>query len=174
MNPGGGGNRALPPGELARLPWRRLAELSTDLGLPPRLRVLACRHLAQRVERLSLGERISLARIASRELFHPLAELQEPKVVGALLGNPRWTFQDTLELCADPDTPGEILRRVAEGRRRDGWVKIRQALTTHPKTPVHLALTLLLEMNESELRDLLKEKSLPRLVEIEIVRRLGG
>ena len=53
-------------------------------------------------------------------------------------------------------------------------MKIRQALTTHPKTPVHLALTLLLEMNESELRDLLKEKSLPRLVEIEIVRRLGG
>jgi hypothetical protein len=172
MTSDSGKKRAFTTEQLDRLPWRRLAELSITSSLPAYHRILAGRRLALRVEGLSQGERISLARIAARELLQTLAVLREPRVIEALLGNPRITAGVVLKFCTDPKMPGEALRLVAAHHRWSRDSGIREALLIHLLTPVHAALTLLKGMKEPELRRLLQREAVPGLIEIQAQRRL--
>ena len=174
MAKGAGGSRDYSIGELDRLPWRRLAQVSTDTLIPAHHRKVAEQRLALRIQGLALGEQIALARIAPGAVLADLARLREPAVFQALMGNPRTTVGDMTAFLQDPHQTPEILRSAAEHHRWGATIPLRILLVTHQASPVHAALTVLTTLPEAEVRRLLAEGSLPPVVAIQAARQHDG
>ena len=104
----------------ARGPWRLVAEASVDTRIAPGLRRLLDRGLAGRAEGLTLGERISLARIAGPETRRVLADQGPRPVLEAMLSHPRLARAERERILArlrGPRHDGSSLPRAAEADR---------------------------------------------------------
>ena len=90
-----------------------------------------------------VGYRISLARRAiagavERLLFDP-----DPRVVRALLGNPRVTEAEVVKLAASRRAGPQALEIVAQDDRWIARYPVKLALANNPATPVRIVLGLL-------------------------------
>jgi hypothetical protein len=85
----------LSVGEAARLgsslPWRLVAEASTDSRVTPSVRSALDDALAERAPALTVGERIALARLAGPRTRDALRADADVRVLTALRENPRAT-----------------------------------------------------------------------------------
>lgn len=161
-------------GLVHHLRWRDLADLAADLRVHPAVRARAEGLLAQRVGELALGERIALARRAVRGLLHPLLEAGGRGVAEALLGNPRLTEKDIVELAGSAVARRGLLERIAAHPVWGERLEVRIALVRQSKTPSHLALRLLRSMPDPQLRSLIREAGIPRIVRVGAERALAG
>lgn len=153
--------------------WRDLAEVAADLRLHPALRRRAEELLGVRLGELAVGERIALARRVVRGLVAPLAALGEPRVLAALLANPRLVEGDVAHMARGAETPGEVLREIAEHPRWGERLAVRRALLENPRTPVHAALRILDRLPRVDLRRVATHAAIPRVVRLGAARRLG-
>jgi hypothetical protein len=101
-----------------------------------------------------IGYRISLARRAiagavERLLFDP-----DPRVVRALLGNPRVTEAEVIKLAASRRAGPQALVIVAQDDRWIARYPVKVALANNPATPVRIALGLLPFLMRQDLRAL--------------------
>lgn len=101
-----------------------------------------------------IGYRISLARRAiagavERLLFDP-----DPRVVRALLGNPRVTEAEVVKLAASRRADPQALAIVAQDDRWIARYPVKVALANNPATPVRIALGLLPYLMRQDLRAL--------------------
>jgi hypothetical protein len=101
-----------------------------------------------------VGHRISLARRAiagavERLLFDP-----DPRVVRALLGNPRLTEAEVVKLAAARRAGPQALEIVAQDDRWIARYPVKLALASNPATPVRIALGLLPYLMRQDLRAL--------------------
>jgi hypothetical protein len=71
--------------------WRDLMLVSLDARLPPLVRRAAEQGLISRLPKLAVGEKVSLARRASGGTIAQLRHDPNPRVIAALLDNPRLT-----------------------------------------------------------------------------------
>jgi len=142
--------------------WRDLLELSLDHRLPPVVRRLAERHLVQRLPGITLGEKLSLARRASHFVLHALRTESEPRIIEALLENPRLTEGILLPLVGRESTPPEVLRVIAKNRRWGRSYGIRSHLCRNPRTPGVVVIGLLAGLKRSDLRLIVGDSRLPR------------
>lgn len=140
--------------------WRDLMRLGSDMKVRPRVRQAADRHLSNRLPGLTLGERISLARIAGMGVLTQLRHDPEPRVFAALLQNPRLTEGLLLPLLTAEGTRAEILGQVARSHRWGNRYAVRLALVRHPRTPAPQAVALLSTLKKADLRALAKERRL--------------
>ena len=163
---------AVSRGFLAHLYWRDLLETSGDLHLSPVIRRDAERVLRTRLQELSLGEKITLARRAGRSLVDALLEGGEGPVLQALLGNARMTEREVLRIASAPASPPEALAAVAShhawGRRRE----VRLAILGNPRTPVAAALRLVEQIPAEDLGRVAGDVAVPRIVRMGAERRL--
>jgi hypothetical protein len=120
---------------LPGLPWRDVANIGRDVKIHPRVRRSADLQLAQRLPGLTLGERISLARFAGPGVLEKLRHDKEPRVVRALLENPRVTEGLLLPMLTRESTPPEVLRIIADSPRWRTSYGIRAALCRNPRAP---------------------------------------
>ena len=138
--------------------WRDLAKVAQDFHLDPRLRRTAERRILQQLEQLSLGERMTLMRIATRNLLAHLRNLEHhPKVLIAMLRNPRIVEEDLLAVLNRPEIPVEFIRTLAG---KPHWVmreQVRTAVLRHPHTPTHVAMQIARKLHRSQLRKLLAD-----------------
>lgn len=159
---------------LPHLFWRDLAEVASTLRVSPVVRRAAEKLLKVRLSELSSGEKISLARRASRGVVEALREESDALVLQALGGNPRLTEADVARILARADVPAAFLSWLADqspwGPRRG----VRLALVRHPRTPPSAALRLLQTLSRRDAEDLLRDVQTPRLVRIAAERRLDG
>ena len=102
---------------LDRMPWRDLARLTTDARVPAHQRRQAEKRLALRLPALTLGEQVAVARIAPRGVLADLAGLHRAEVLDALLGNPRTTAEDLLEILQG----GRCVQFIHTFTRRNDW-----------------------------------------------------
>lgn len=156
---------------LPHLFWRELASMSSDLRVSPVLRRDADRILATRLPELTLGERVSLARTASRGVLELLRGQADAPVLQALAGNPRLKESDLLRLLARSDAPAEWLRWLAD---QSSWSQrrgVRLALVRHPHTPPPCALRLTQALPSADLDALARDPSVARLVRVACDRR---
>ncbi|HYL79792.1 MAG TPA: hypothetical protein VEU07_03210, partial [Candidatus Acidoferrum sp.] len=82
-------------------------------------------------------------------LFDP-----DPRVVQAVLANPRLLEAEVVKLAASRRASPEVLEAIAES---DGWIArypIKLALANNPATPSRLILRLLPHLMEQDLREL--------------------
>ncbi len=167
------------PLQLARrlvhhLRWRDLAEVAAEAPVHPAVRRQAEELLKVRMAELALGERISLARIASRGLIQALRHSAEGPVLEALLGNSRLVELDAVTIARGEKAPAAVLRKLAAhptwGRRH----AVRLALVTNPRAPVAVALGVLRRLSRQDLRRLAKDSRVPKIVRVGADRRLEG
>ena len=140
--------------------WRDLAVVGLDVSIRPQVRRQAEQTLLQRLPKLALGERIALARIASRAIVAELRKESNERVFRSLLENPRLTEGDLMPLVVGSFGHPSTLAILARDRRWGTRYAIRYALVRNPKTPIDVAIHLVASLNKTDLRVLAKDPSL--------------
>ncbi len=154
--------------------WRDLAETASDLTLHPTVRRKSEEILRIRLMELALGERISLARIASRGLIGALRQTGEERVLLALLGNSRLVETDAVQMAKGTGVPARVLARLAEHPSWGSRHAVLMALATNPRTPVAVALRVVRRLPRRDLRRLARDPKAPKIVRVGAERRLRG
>ena len=135
--------RTLALSFVAGLYWRDLAALGIDTRVHPLVRRVADRRLQERLPGLAVGEKIALARRASATLVGALRLDPNPRVVTALLENPRLTEAQLVPLASHERANPRCLAALAASPRWASRRAVRTALCRNPATPLATALRLL-------------------------------
>jgi len=146
---------------VAGLYWADLMAIGLDTRLHPRLRRAADQHLLARLPGLSVGEKISLARRAAPAILGHLRHDPTPRVIAALLDNPRLTEGSLVPLAHGESTPAPVLELIAGDRRWGSRYPLRLALARNPATPLAAALRLLPALHKPDLRAVAGDPRLP-------------
>jgi hypothetical protein len=156
---------------LSQLRWRDLARVAVAPRLGAPVRGAAEKILLLRLPELALGERVTLARAATRNLLRALRTERSPLVVRALLENPLLQVEDALSIVESDATPGAVLQVMAESARFAASQELRMAIASHGATPPAAALRLVRGMDEGGLTRLLSNPRLPPLIMVAARRR---
>ena len=125
---------------VSALYWRDLADVAATLAVPAAVRSRAESLLADGLVEMRLGDRVTLARLATPALLPALLAATEGRVAESALLNPRLREEDVV-------TALRRERRHARPRRSGGALAslviehaVRLALVLQPRTPLPLAL----------------------------------
>lgn len=140
--------------------WNDLVRLGLDVRVRPVVRRAADQRLAQRLTALAIGERVAVARQASAAVLSVLRYDPTPRVIAALLENPRASEGLLLPLLASEEAQPAVLALIAANPRFGARHGVRAALARNHRTPVATALGLLPGLRKSELETVANE---PRL-----------
>lgn len=157
--------RGLPFGHaldlLGTLPWVSLLRVAQEPAAPPVVKRHAERKLLERLPKLTLGEKVALARRAHRPVLRSLIAAADPQVLVALLENGRLVENDVL-LMINRGCGGrpEVFREIARHRRWGSCREVRGALVAAPGVPLPVALAALVQLSTEELRRLLRRPDL--------------
>ena len=86
---------------------------------------------------------MAIARGAGTGVIERLRHDPDPRVVGALLENPRLTERLLAPLASDPEAAPAALEVVASDRKWGRCYALRRAIAANPQTPPETALDLL-------------------------------
>jgi len=139
---------------LATLPWLSLLLLSQQPSTPPLVRRHAEKRLLQKVEKMTLGEKVALARRAHRPLFAKLVSTNDGHVLQALLDNPRLVENTILVILNTAAAPVEFYPALVRHPRWGQCYAVRQALAACPVTPLPIALSALVQLKRLDLEEL--------------------
>jgi hypothetical protein len=159
---------------LPHLYWKDLADIAEDPKSPALLRHRAEEVLARRIEEMSLGEKVALARRARRGVIEALRTSKEPSVLKALLSNPRLVERDAVTLASDDHSPREVLSHLAAHPAWGGRYQVRISLVGNPGTPIPSALKLLEALPARDLERIAQDEAVPKIVRVRAERRLHG
>jgi hypothetical protein len=135
-----------------QLPWRALLTISTTPWASGIVRTRAEAVLKERLAEMRLGEKIALARAATPALLFPLIQEPEPRIVEAVLQNPRLREEDLLYAIGRERVARSLLEVVADARRWREAPAVRLALVLQPSTPLPLALAQISGLMTRDLR----------------------
>ncbi len=121
-------------------------------------------NLLQRIQTLSVGERLQLALKGGREIRGILVKDSNKQVMLSVLANQKITESEVELIARSRSVPEEALRTISKNRE---WMKnyaVTYALVTNPKTPPGIAVTLVSSLKLKDLIILEKNKNIPELV----------
>lgn len=153
--------------------WRDLVTLGLDTRVRPRVRRAADEHLVLRLPRLAVGEKVAIARRAGAGVIAHLRHDPSPRVVAALLDNPRLTEDLLAPVAHAAATPAPVLALIAADRRWGARYSLQAALSRNPATPVAAALRILPLLRKPELRAAAQDPRVPEAVRIRARVLLG-
>lgn len=146
---------------VASLYWRELATLGSDMRVHPLVRRAADRRLLERLPGLATGERCALARRASVAVIAGLRLDPQPRVLAALLDNPRLTEAQLMPMVSHERAAAACLAVVAGSLRWAARPAIRAALCRNPATPLGSSLRLLPGLGRDQLAAVVGDGRLP-------------
>jgi hypothetical protein len=158
---------------LPQLRWSDLLKATTTPAIPGPIALGAERLLAQRLGEMALGEKVTVARLATEAVLRTLRKETSPLLLRALLDNPRFRAEDALFVAERPESPAASLRLLAESPRFRGRADLQRTLAGHPSTPPQVALRLVAAMMPHDLQGLLEQATAPPLIRVAAERRLG-
>ncbi len=159
---------ATPPSEaqrmIATLYWVDLLELGRDMRARPPIRRAANQTLLERYDALAVGGRVAIARRAGTGLLARVGHDPEPRVIQAMLENPRLTEGTLVPLLASSRTPPVVLALVAHSERWVARYQVRRMICRNRRTPVEVALSLLPPLRKVDLATIANDPSIPSAV----------
>ena len=158
---------------LPQLYWRQLADVAATPHVPAAVRVRAEASLQEQLRDLRLGERVALARVATPPLMGRLLSEGEPRVLQALLNNPRLREEDLLVALRKADVPLALVDAVVASSRWSGRYFVRLELALQPKTPLPIAMLQLSSLVKRDLRRVIETTGLRPLVQAAAERLLA-
>jgi hypothetical protein len=132
--------------------------------IPGDIKAAAEEVLIKRLESLSSGERMSLARRASGRVVGALLCDSESRVIHAGLGNPRLTEAVIIRALMRSGSPATLVRAVCEHPRWSLRHEIRIALLRNDKTPARFAQEFARALPATILKEILQSSRLPEAV----------
>jgi hypothetical protein len=160
--------------ELVRwLYWRDLLRVTVQPSVHPQVRVTADQLLAEKIPDLTLGERISLARSASRAVLRALRLDPDPRVIEAILRNARCTEEDVVFMAASTDSHPLALSAIARSARWRARPYVREQLVRNRRLALPVALGLMTELGRGELAVIARQAELPKLLREAAQRKLS-
>jgi hypothetical protein len=161
-----------------QLRWRELLETTRDSRLHPAVRRRAEQLLRGRLEGLTVGERVNLARSEPAGMLAELMDCPELQVLRGLLSNDALREIHAARLAASATAPPEVLGSLGDHHAWGEVRSVRMALLRNDRTPVPAALTLLRRMTGRDLHRLSGDDKVPTIVRVgagrELDRRAGG
>ena len=134
--------------------WADLVRVGLDTRLHPVVRRAAEIRLIARLPALAVGEKMAIARSASPGVLSALRHDPTPKVIAALLENPRLTEGLLLPLVAAEGAQTGVLAVVAGNPKWSIRYPIRFALCQNSRTPLERVLALLPLLKRGDLSSL--------------------
>jgi hypothetical protein len=156
---------------LPHLFWKDLADVSWDAQAHPVVRRHSEAILRGRLDELAVGERVTLARRATRGLIDSLVESADVRVLQSLLSNSRLVEPDAVRIASQEPTPRSLLDYMARHPRWGVRREVRLALLRNPRTPVPAALYLIARLPLRDLQRLAGDGKVPKIVRIGADRR---
>lgn len=154
--------------------WADLLKVLGNFRLNPRLRRMAENYLHEKASNLTLGEKMSLARIAPRPLIPLLRTENEPRVIAELLRNPNLVEDDLLTMIHYQLTPSVILGTIGRDYKWKVRYPIQLALVRNDKTPLPVALRFLSGLRKPDLKAVASAPKTPELIRRAADRILSG
>jgi len=120
--------------------------------------------LLQRIQHLTVGEKIALALKGGQELRSILLKDPNKEVVLSVLKNPKMTETEVEMLAHSRNAPEEALRAICRNREWTKNYNIIFALVNNPKTPPGLSVPFVTSLRTKDLVILEKNKNVPEAV----------
>ena len=136
------------------LGWRDLLDVGREARTPAPVRRAANQKIVERMPVLAIGERVTLARLADRDLLRQLLADTEENVFTAVLRNSRLVTEDLVTLVSTGAPAPSHLALLAADPYWKQRPPVRRALLRSARTPRGAAIALLSEASREELRDL--------------------
>jgi hypothetical protein len=154
--------------------WHDLAEVAASAFLTIAVRARAEALLVEMLPQMRLGERITLAKIATPALLPPLLADAEAKVTRAALANPRLREEGLVVALRQAAAPRALLEETSVSARwRDNYAS-RLALVLQPRTPLGIALAQISSFVPRDLRQIAETSGLRPLVQAAALRAADG
>jgi hypothetical protein len=138
-----------------------LAKLALTPSVPADIKLAANEILIARLETLSCGEKISLARRSSGRLAAALLVDSDIRVSRAALENPRLTEVAIIKAIAGPEPVPGLVQMISEDSTWNARMEVRIALLQNPHTPLAKALEFAGALPPGRLRELLASGCVP-------------
>jgi hypothetical protein len=150
--------------------WRDLADVAASPRVAAAVKIRAEAILKDQLADLRLGEKITLAKIATLPVLVPLLADVDAKVVEAGLNNARLREEDVLTLLrADPPSRTLMEAVVASSKWRERY-GLRLAIALHPRAPLALALGQLTTLLSKDLVRIAETQALTPLLQAAALR----
>jgi hypothetical protein len=144
--------------------WRDLADVAATPHVPASVRSRAESLLRDGLADMRLGDRITLARLATAALLPALLADAERQVASSALVNPRLREEDLVAALRRDDVRVALVEEVAASTRWAANYAIRLALVLQPRTPLPLALHQISSLVPRDLRRVAGEAALRPLL----------
>jgi hypothetical protein len=144
--------------------WRDLAEVAATARVPAAVRSRAESLLRDGLVDMRLGDRITLARLATPALLPALLADSERQVTESTLLNPRLREEDLVAALRREDARVVLVESTVSSPRWAPNYAVRLALVLQPRTPLALALQQISSLVPRDLRRVAEEDALRPLV----------
>jgi hypothetical protein len=131
--------------------WLDLVRLGLDVRVRPLVRRAGDLRLIERLPNLAAGERLALARRAGPAVLAHLRKDPSPRVIAAMLENPRLTEGILLPLLCGDEVSAPVLALIAANARFGNRYPVRLAVAKNPRTPAGVAMGLLPGLRKPDL-----------------------
>jgi hypothetical protein len=149
---------------LSGLYWRDLAEVAAASRLAAAVRSRAEALLRDGLADMRLGDRVTLARLATPALLPALLADSERQVAESTLLNPRLREEDLVAVLRRDDARLVLLEATVASSRWTANYAVRVAVALQPRTPLPLALQQISSLLPRDLRRVADEAVLRPLV----------
>ncbi len=144
--------------------WHDLMEIGRSGATPMPVRRAANQMILEKLPRLSIGERMTLARFADRDLLPTLLRDPEASVFATVLRNPRLLPDDVVAWITAGGAGARHLELAARDTRWTARRDVRIAIVSSRKTPRGAALGLLKSLSLAELRGVANDPTMDPLL----------
>jgi hypothetical protein len=121
-------------------------------------------NLYQRVQAMTVMEKIKLARMGNKEARSLLVRDHNKIVATAAIRSPRTTDNEAVALAKARNLPDEVIRVIANNREWTRHYQVKLGLATNPKCPPPTAMKFLNHLQDRDLRAIMKSKDVPSAI----------
>jgi hypothetical protein len=159
---------------LPSLFWRDLADVAASPRLSKGVRGRAEAILQEQLPDMRLGEKITLAKIATTPVLVWLMSESDAKIAQSCLINSRLREEDLVTAVRQQTAPAALLESAAASPRWGDRYAVRLALVLQPRTPLGVALGQLTSLLEKDLERVASTPGLKPLVQAAALRLAEG
>jgi hypothetical protein len=128
--------------------------------------------LYQRVQTMTVMEKIKLARMGNKEARSLLVRDHNKIVATAAIRSPRMTDNEVVALAKARNLPDEVIRVIATNREWTRHYQVKLGLAMNPKCPPPTAMKFLNHLQDRDLRSIMKSKDVPSAISMHARRIL--
>ncbi|MGA9814227.1 MAG: hypothetical protein WBQ64_15680 [Terriglobales bacterium] len=151
-----------------------LMQVALTPVVPADIKMAAEESLINRLERLSQGERLTLAHRASGRVAAALLLDPEPRVIHAALENSRLTESAVIKALMRRDAPAAFVSAVCHHAKWSPRREIRIALLRNEKTPLARAVEFARSLPPALVREILQGSRLPTAMKSSLLKDVCG